>query len=49
VSCTCAIGLAVMDVIDKEHATRVGEYLRERLLELRKKRSIIGDIRYVQW
>jgi 4-aminobutyrate aminotransferase-like enzyme len=46
---SCAIGLAVLDVIDKEklmeHATKVGDYFKSRLIDLQKKQPIIGDIR----
>eukprot|EP00928_Gymnodinium_smaydae_P040218 TRINITY_DN27307_c0_g2_i1.p1 TRINITY_DN27307_c0_g2~~TRINITY_DN27307_c0_g2_i1.p1 ORF type:complete len:500 (+),score=111.10 TRINITY_DN27307_c0_g2_i1:59-1501(+) len=45
----CAAGLAVLDVLRDERlaerAAEVGAYLRERLLELARKRPIIGDIR----
>jgi len=46
---SCAIGLAVLDVIEEEHlqdnALKVGNYLKERLIELKDKHSCIGDVR----
>lgn len=46
---SCAIGLAVLDVIEKEdlrgNATRVGNYLMELLEEQKEKHQLIGDIR----
>ncbi|XP_043924899.1 5-phosphohydroxy-L-lysine phospho-lyase-like isoform X2 [Protopterus annectens] len=46
---SCAIGLAVLDVIEqeglRENATKVGKYLTELFTELKKKHPIIGDIR----
>ncbi|XP_064638272.1 ethanolamine-phosphate phospho-lyase-like isoform X1 [Lineus longissimus] len=46
---SCAIGLAVMDAIEKEklmeHATTLGAYFKGRLQDLQKKQPIIGDIR----
>ena len=46
---SCAIGLAVLDVIEKENlqnnARRVGEYYKERLNYLKKKFECIGDVR----
>lgn len=46
---SCAIGLAVMDIIEKEdlrgNAVRVGNYLMELLNELKEKHHLIGDIR----
>ncbi|XP_044536729.1 ethanolamine-phosphate phospho-lyase [Gracilinanus agilis] len=46
---SCAIGLAVLDVIEKEdlrgNATRVGNYLIELLNKQKAKHSLIGDIR----
>ncbi|XP_069486974.1 ethanolamine-phosphate phospho-lyase [Ambystoma mexicanum] len=48
---SCAIGLAVLDVIEKEdlqgNATRVGDYLIELLNEQMAKHPLIGDIRGV--
>lgn len=47
---SCAIGLAVLDVIEKEHlqahATEVGNFLMKLLKEQKIKHSIIGDVRY---
>ena len=46
---SCAIGMAVLDVIAEEHlqenALEVGNYLINSLGELMKKHSIIGDVR----
>lgn len=46
---SCAIGLAVLDVIQKEdlqgNALRVGGYLTDRLMKQKEKHSLIGDIR----
>lgn len=46
---SCAIGLAVLDIIEKEdlrgNATRVGNYLVELLQEQKEKHQMIGDIR----
>lgn len=46
---SCAIGIAVLDVIKNEklqdNASRVGEYLIEKLKELQKEFCIIGDVR----
>jgi len=43
---SCAAGLAVLDVIEKEglqkNASDVGEYLKERFGELRKKYPLLG-------
>ncbi|KAM7021270.1 ethanolamine-phosphate phospho-lyase [Passerculus sandwichensis] len=48
---SCAIGLAVLDVIEKEdlqgNATRVGNYLLELLAEQKEKHPLVGDIRGV--
>lgn len=47
---SCAIGLAVLDVIEKEHlqahATEVGNFLMKTLKEQQIKHPIIGDVRY---
>lgn len=47
---SCAIGLAVLDVIEKEHlqahATEVGNFLMKILKEQQIKHPIIGDVRY---
>lgn len=49
---SCAIGLAVLDVIEKEHlqahATQVGNFLMELLNQQKVKHPIIGDVRYQQ-
>ncbi|KAM9795180.1 5-phosphohydroxy-L-lysine phospho-lyase [Neosynchiropus ocellatus] len=48
---SCAIGLAVLDVIEKEdlrgNATRVGDHLKKLLTELKTRHWIIGDVRGV--
>ncbi|MCP4347642.1 MAG: aminotransferase class III-fold pyridoxal phosphate-dependent enzyme [Desulfobacterales bacterium] len=48
-SVSCAIGLAVLDVIEEEglqqHALETGSYLKKRLGELNQKYSVIGDVR----
>ncbi|KAM6953502.1 5-phosphohydroxy-L-lysine phospho-lyase [Aplochiton taeniatus] len=48
---SCAIGLAVLDVIEKEdlreNASRVGRHLIDLLTELQTRHPIIGDIRGV--
>lgn len=48
---SCAVGLAVLDVIENENlqgnAVRVGNYLTELLDEQKAKHPLIGDIRYV--
>ncbi|XP_074647167.1 5-phosphohydroxy-L-lysine phospho-lyase-like [Tubulanus polymorphus] len=48
---SCAIGLAVLDVIHKEnllqHAVDIGEYLMMKLGQLKDKHDIIGDFRVV--
>uniref|UniRef100_A0A8I3RVF8 5-phosphohydroxy-L-lysine phospho-lyase n=1 Tax=Canis lupus familiaris TaxID=9615 RepID=A0A8I3RVF8_CANLF len=46
---SCAVGLAVLDVLEKEqlqaHAASVGSYLMELLEEQKAKHPIIGDVR----
>ena len=46
---SCAIGLAVLDVIKKENlrenATEVGNYLMQKLKEMQKHHPLIGDVR----
>ncbi|MGB5318680.1 aminotransferase class III-fold pyridoxal phosphate-dependent enzyme, partial [Eudoraea sp.] len=46
---SCAIGMAVLDVIEKEklqsHAKKVGEFLKDELLILSKKRPEMADVR----
>jgi 4-aminobutyrate aminotransferase-like enzyme/Ser/Thr protein kinase RdoA (MazF antagonist) len=46
---SCAIGEAVLEVIDDEQLQRnaldVGEYLKEKLRELQKRYPVIGDVR----
>ncbi|XP_013887548.1 5-phosphohydroxy-L-lysine phospho-lyase isoform X2 [Austrofundulus limnaeus] len=48
---SCAIGLAVLDVIEKEdlrgNATRVGTHLKDLLKKLQAKHDVIGDVRGV--
>ncbi|XP_041363734.1 ethanolamine-phosphate phospho-lyase-like isoform X2 [Gigantopelta aegis] len=48
---SCAIGLAVLNVIEKENmrenATKVGNYLMQKLREMQKNFPIIGDVRGV--
>ncbi len=46
---SCAVGLAVLDVVADErlqaHAQNVGEHLLGRLRELKRRHSLIGDVR----
>ncbi|XP_074849563.1 ethanolamine-phosphate phospho-lyase [Carettochelys insculpta] len=46
---SCAIGLAVLDIIEKEdlqgNAIQVGNYLRELLNKLKEKHPLVGDVR----
>ncbi|XP_076148743.1 5-phosphohydroxy-L-lysine phospho-lyase isoform X1 [Alosa pseudoharengus] len=46
---SCAVGLAVLDVIEKEdlrgNATRVGGHLKECLKKLQEKHAMIGEVR----
>jgi 4-aminobutyrate aminotransferase-like enzyme len=46
---SCAVGLAVLDVIEKErlqeNALTVGEYLKRGLAKLKEKYRLIGDVR----
>eukprot|EP00026_Physarum_polycephalum_P000848 Phypoly_transcript_00849.p1 GENE.Phypoly_transcript_00849~~Phypoly_transcript_00849.p1 ORF type:complete len:766 (+),score=93.29 Phypoly_transcript_00849:1021-3318(+) len=46
---SCAIGMAVLDVIEKEelqkHSLEVGKFLLEGLEDLKRKHKIIGDVR----
>lgn len=46
---SCAAGLAVLDVLGEDdlqaNARRVGEYLRDRLMDLQRTHTIIGDVR----
>ncbi|XP_067306809.1 5-phosphohydroxy-L-lysine phospho-lyase isoform X2 [Pseudorasbora parva] len=48
---SCAIGLAVLDVIEKENlrgnAVHVGGHLKQLLLQLQTKHQLIGDVRGV--
>ncbi|XP_060935052.1 5-phosphohydroxy-L-lysine phospho-lyase [Limanda limanda] len=48
---SCAIGLAVLDVIEEEdlrgNAMKVGSYLKELLAKLQTRHQIIGDVRGV--
>jgi len=45
----CAVGLAVLDVLEKEglqeRAARVGRLLRSQIEKLAKRHSVIGDVR----
>lgn len=47
---SCAIGLAVLDVIVKEdlqgNALRVGRYLTNLLEKQKEKHPLVGDVRY---
>lgn len=47
---SCAIGLALLDVIEKEdlrgNATRVGTHLKNLFRKLQSQHQIIGDIRF---
>ena len=46
---SCAIGLAVLDVIEEEdlrgNAVRVGAYLTDLLAKLQARHEIVGDVR----
>ena len=46
---SCAIGLAVLDVVEEEqlqaHAERVGEHLLARLRPLANRSALVGDVR----
>lgn len=46
---SCAAGLAVIDVIEREglvhHAARIGEHLRSRVRQMVDRRALIGDVR----
>lgn len=46
---SCAVGLAVLDVIEKEdltgNATRVGAHLKDLLTKLQTRHQLIGDVR----
>lgn len=46
---SCAIGLAVLDVIEKEdlqgNALRVGKYLMDLLEKLKERHPLVGDVR----
>lgn len=46
---SCAVGLAVIKVIEEDdlrtNARVVGDYLKQRMLELQEKHAIIGDVR----
>ena len=50
---SCAVGLAVLDVIEEEglmeHATRVGDMLKKGIEKLAEKHSIIGEVRGELW
>lgn len=47
---SCAIGLALLDVIEKEdlrgNATRVGAHLKNLLRKLQAGHAVIGDVRF---
>lgn len=47
---SCAIGIAVLDVIEKEqlqdHALQVGSFFLELLHQQKEKHPLIGDVRY---
>lgn len=47
---SCAIGLALLDVIEKEdlrgNATRVGTHLKNLLRKLQSRHQVIGDVRF---
>lgn len=47
---SCAIGLALLDVIEKEdlrgNATRVGTHLKNLLRKLQSQHQVIGDVRF---
>ncbi|KPK85927.1 MAG: aminotransferase class III [Bacteroides sp. SM23_62_1] len=46
---SCAIGLAVLDVLEQEslqnHVQKTGEYWKEQLMQLKHRYHVIGDIR----
>jgi 4-aminobutyrate aminotransferase-like enzyme len=46
---SCAIGLAVLEVIEQEqlqkHALTVGEYFKNKLIDLQQRFELIGDVR----
>ena len=46
---SCAVGTAVLDTIEKDalqqHALEVGTYFKDRLMELKNRHQLIGDIR----
>jgi 4-aminobutyrate aminotransferase-like enzyme/Ser/Thr protein kinase RdoA (MazF antagonist) len=46
---SCAVGLAVLDVIEDEglqaHAASVGGYLKARLADLAERHAVVGDVR----
>lgn len=47
---SCAIGLALLDVIEKEdlrgNATRVGTHLKHLFRKLQSRHHVIGDVRF---
>lgn len=47
---SCAIGLALLDVIEREdlrgNATRVGTHLKNLLRKLQARHQVIGDVRF---
>ena len=46
---SCAVALAVLDVIEKEklqeNAVKVGDYVLNKFEELKQKNDVIGDVR----
>lgn len=46
---SCAVGNAVLDIIENEnlqqHALELGDYLKEKLLQLQTKHRFIGEVR----
>ncbi len=46
---SCAVGNAVLDIIENEnlqqHALELGDYLKEKLLQLQTKHRLIGEVR----
>lgn len=46
---SCAVGLAVLDVLEQEdlrgNASRVGAHLKDLLTKLQAKHQLVGDVR----
>ena len=46
----CSVANAVLDIIENEnlqqHALQLGDYLKEKLLQLQTKHRLIGEVRY---